>query len=102
MKKRTDVLTYFKEIKVNIACLQDTHWTEKDLPFRHQISGNRCHIHGSKTNARGVAFLFKNNFEYEIIASNSDKEGNFICLTVETTSVTFNLLTLIQIKTDNP
>ena len=102
MKKRTDVLTYFKETKANIVCLQDTHWTETDLPSVSQIWGNRCYIHGSKTNARGVAILFRNNFEYEILASNSDKEGNLICLTVKTSSVTFNLLTLYGPNTDNP
>ena len=58
MKKRTNVLTYFKETKANIVCLQDTHWTETDLPSVSQIWGNRCYIHGSKTNARGVAILF--------------------------------------------
>ena len=49
-----------------------------------------------------MAILFRNNFEYEILASNSDKEGNFICLTVKTSSVTFNLLTLYGPNTDNP
>ena len=27
-KKRYDVLTYIKEMKINIACLQDTHLVE--------------------------------------------------------------------------
>ena len=29
MKKRQDVLTYFKEMNANIICLQDTHWIDQ-------------------------------------------------------------------------
>ena len=75
MKKRTDVLNYFKELNINIACLQDTHWTEKDVTSVSEIWGGKCYIHGTRTNARGVAILFKNNFEYQVTSSITDSEG---------------------------
>ena len=102
IKKRTDVLTYFKETDANIICLQDTHWTENDISSINQLWGNSCYIHGTRTNARGVAILFKNNFEYEIISQTKDLEGNFICLTIKTTFALFNLVTLYGPNTDNP
>ena len=65
-KKRLEVLTYLKATKANIVCLQDTHWVVKDFQAVYGIWGNKCLIHGIKTNARGVAILFNNNFEFEI------------------------------------
>ena len=29
--KRVDVLNYLDQLKGDIICLQDTHWTEKDI-----------------------------------------------------------------------
>ena len=66
-QKRTDVLGYFTQKDANILCLQDTHWTEKDLKDIKNIWSADCYIHGSKTNATGVAILFRNNFEYEVL-----------------------------------
>ena len=97
-----DVLTYFKEMNANIICLQDTHWIEKDIPSIKRLWGNDCFINGARSNARGVAILFKNNFEFEILAQIFDPEANFICLTVKTTSAVFNIATLYGPDIDNP
>ena len=43
-----------------------------------------------------------NNFEYEVISCEKEKDGNFICLTVQTTSITFNILTLYGPNSDDP
>ena len=101
-KKRLEVLTYFKETKANIVCLQDTHWVDNNFQGVYEIWGNKCFIHGTKTNARGVAILFNNNFEFEITGLSKDDDGNFLCLTIKTTSMTFNLVTLYGPNTDNP
>ena len=102
MKKRVDVLTYLKELNYNIVCLQDTHWTKKDMASVSNIWGGKCYIHGTRTNSRGVAILFKDNFEYHIISSATDLDGNYLCLTIKTASSVFNLLTLYGPNTDNP
>ena len=57
-QKRLDVLNYFGQKDVNILCLQDTHWTDKDLKDIKNIWFGDCYIHGCKTNARGVASLY--------------------------------------------
>ena len=38
-EKKIDVLTYFKENKVNILCLQDTHLIENDIPELKKTMG---------------------------------------------------------------
>ena len=102
MKKRQDVLSYFKEMIGNIICLHDTHWNEKDTPTIKQLWGNECFIQEIKMNAHGVVILFKGNFEYESISQTYDFEGNFVCLTVKTTSAIITLVILYRPNIDNP
>ena len=101
-QKRRDVLMYFKEMNANIVCLQDTHWVEKDIRKVKEIWGLECFISGAKTNSRGVAILLKNNFKYKINASTKDKEGNFVCINIETTAGVLNILSLYGPNTDSP
>lgn len=85
------VLSYFKEMNTNIVCLQDTHWISSDLRYiTAHCWNNECFISGTRTNARGVAILLKNNFEYKILNTECLYENlmtltlkianNFVCI----------------------
>ena len=102
LQKRRDILLYFKEMRANIVCLQDTHWVEKDLSKVRELWGHECFISGSKTNSRGVAILLKNNFEYKVNSSIVDPEGNFICINISTTAGVINLVSLYGPNKDVP
>ena len=102
MQKRTDVLNFLKETKASVICLQDTHWVNQDIPKIKEIWGNKCFIHGKRSNSRGVAILVTDNFEYEVVTSNYDNDGNYICLTMKLESVSINLITIYAPNTDNP
>ena len=65
-KKSIDVLDYFKKHNPNILCLQDTHLLEKDKMRVNEHWDGECILHGSRTNARGVGILLRNNFEHEL------------------------------------
>ena len=69
IQKCTDVLTYLKEANASIVCLQDTHWMKNDISKVKEIWGHEYYIHGNRSNARGVAILFYNKFEYEALSS---------------------------------
>ena len=73
-QKRADVLRFMKESQASIVCLQDTHLLESDSQSVKQI-WNECYLHGTKTNSRGVAVLFNNNFEYKLLQINKDNKG---------------------------
>ena len=77
--KRTDVVSFLKETKASIVCLQDTHLTNKDLRSAKRI-WHECYLHGNKTNSRGVAILLNKNFEYHVHETSKDMEGNYIQL----------------------
>ena len=50
----------------------------------------------------GVAILFNNNFEYEVLSSIFDTDGNYICLTLKITTMTIHIMTLYAPNIDNP
>ena len=101
-EKRLDVITYFKETKANILCLQDTHLIESDIAALKTIWDGDIYISGSKTNSRGVAVLLNNNFEYETLSFKLDKDGNFINIILKLSTLTLNLTTIYGPNNDIP
>ena len=86
----------------NIICLQDTHLTSNDGNLLKLISECECYINGYKTNARGVAVLFKNNFEYQIKHTEYDTTGNYMVLDFNTTNVSIRLINVYAPNVDCP
>ena len=100
--KKFDVITYYKESNASIICLQDTHLTENDLSTVKKLWGGEVIICGNRTNARGVAILLNSNFEYKIISKSQDSEGNYICLTMQLSSMSVTLITIYGPNSDQP
>ena len=100
--KKFDVITYYKESKASIMCLQDTHLTNNDISVIKRIWGGEVIVCGNKTNARGVAILLNSNFEYKIISKTEDPDGNFISLVMKLSSMTVNPITLYGPNNDHP
>ena len=101
-EKKIDVLTYFKENKVNILCLQDTHLIENDIPELKKLWDGEIYLSGSKTNSRGVAIFLNNNFEHKVLSLKSDKNGNFLKIVLKLSSIIINLITLYGPNKDSP
>ena len=99
--KRYDVLRYLKETNAAIACLQDTHLTANDTNSVKEI-WNKCYLHGLRTNSRGVAILFSDNFEHEILEYNKDTNGNYIQMLVACTSIKINMINIYAPNHDDP
>ena len=101
-QKRIDVLSYLKEQNPNIVCLQDTHLIENDMMNIKELWNNEVFICEGKTNARGILILLNNNFEYEVLSCNRDKNGNYLNLVLKLSSMTLNLTTLYGPNNDCP
>ena len=54
-----------------------------------------------KTNARGVAILFKSDFEYQILSSYKDTDGNVI-LTLALSECKVRLINIYAPNSDRP
>ena len=84
LNKRRDVFNYLKQKPYSICCLQDTHFTaKKEENFIRSMWGFETYISPGTSDSRGVAILFNNNFEFEIISETKDKHGNYIALNVQ-------------------
>ena len=59
LKKRCDVLSYFKDRNADIICLEDTHLIEKDYDNVKKIWESYCILHRVKTNSRDIAVFLK-------------------------------------------
>ena len=101
-RKREDVLNYYKELDPNILCLQDTHWTNKNIPDIKRIWNGEIVINGSSTNSRGVAILFSKNFEYEITNINKDTNGNLLDINITTNDLNVKIINIYAPNTDSP
>ena len=98
--KRPDVLNYFLQLNPNIICLQDTLLTADDENLLKLTSNCNCFISGSRTNARGVAILLKENFPHKIIKFVPDKDGNYIYVDMELENITLRIINIYAPNTD--
>ena len=99
--KRKDVINYLQP-RANIICLQDTHLTKIEENELRRSSKCECLISGAKTNARGVAILINNNFEYKVINVKTDDHGNLICVDLSLGSISMRLINIYAPNTDSP
>ena len=99
-RKREDVLNYYKELDPNILCLQDTNWTDKNVPDIKRIWNGEIVINGSSTNSRGIAILFSKKFEYEITNINNDTNENLLDININTNDL--KIINIYAPNTDSP
>ena len=60
------------------------------------------YIHGRKTNARGVAILFRKNFDFTVTDVTTDTDGNSLQIQFEAFNMKFNILNIYGPNSDNP
>lgn len=80
IEKRKDVFNFLKQKQKSIYFLQDTHFTEDDVDKVRSMWRYEIFISPGKTDSRGVAVLFNNNFDYEIIQVTTDEIGNYLAI----------------------
>ena len=101
-EKCHDVISYLKQKQPQIVCLQDTHWMEVDKNQIKHLWGNKIFICEGKRNLRGVAILLNSNFEYNVLSSDKDINGNYLGLFLKLLTMTVYLLTIYGPNTDKP
>ena len=102
IEKRRDVLDYLRAKDCSMYCLQDTHFSEKDEQFVKNQWGGECVFSSFSSNQRGVAILFNNNFEYKILQSKKDQNGNLLGLNIKIEDNNITLITLYGPNSDSP
>ena len=100
--ERVDVLHYLDNLKAKIVCLQDTHWLDSDIKLIKQLWQGECLINEKKTNARGVAILFKSDLENQILSSYKDTNGNVILTDLALSECKVRLINIYASNSDRP
>ena len=101
-KKRVDVLNYFADIGPDILCLQDTHWLTEDITFIKQIWAGECILNGVRSNSRGVAILFGQKIDYELLEIERDQNGNLLLILLKTCDVNILVINICAPNNDCP
>ena len=82
IEKRRDVLNYLKQKNFSIYFLQDTHFTADETAQIRSLWGYDIYLSPGKSDARGTAILFNNNFEYNVNNMHTDSDGNLLVLEI--------------------
>ena len=102
LQKRRDVFHYLKQKGHSIYCLQDTHFDKKIEKYVTSEWGYKCFFASYKSNSRGVAVLFNNNFEFKVREVQRDENGNFIIILLFAMNKELLLVNIYGPNKDNP
>ena len=100
-KKRISDFHHLKNLKHNIYCLQDTHFTNDMYSTIYSEWGNEIFLSCNTSQSRGVAILF-GNLDYEIHQSLLDSDGNYVLLDLTIDDHRFTLASFYGPNQDNP
>ena len=101
-KKRFDLFTLFKEKKVDILCLQETHFTEEIEHKIYQQWERVCFYSHSSCNSKGVAILLRKGLDIKVAECKKDDNGQFIALNISYENNSFILANIYAPNTDKP
>ena len=101
-KKRKDVFNYLREKKQDIYFLQDTHFEKKIERQIRSEWGFESFFASYSSQSRGVAILFNNTFDFKVNVIDSDTEGNYIILKLNTMENDITLINIYGPNRDNP
>ena len=98
--KRLDVFNYFRNKKI---CLQDIHIEQQQNVDKIRTEwGFESVFSPFKSNARGVAILFNNTFDFKIKKTELDREGNFAIAHIETMEKFITITNIYGPNRDSP
>ena len=101
-KKCRDVIHFLKGKHLNICCIQDTHYTDKTIPFVRSLWGYECYFSNYSSQSRGVAILINNNFDFKYINSEKDDTGNYLRLDFSSQEIVITIFCIYGPNNDNP
>ena len=100
--KRRDVLNYMRSKLNSIIFLQDTHLTKEIESTVRSEWGYECIFSSFTSQSRGVAILFKNNFDFKLNNVINDENGNFVIANIHTNDIDITLANIYAPNDDNP
>lgn len=101
-RKRKKIFYRFKDMKADIMLIQEMHSTpQTEQLWKTQWGGQIVFAHG-ESNARGVAIMFRRNFNTQIMETVSDQEGRVLAIKTIINDQTMIVATIYAPNEDNP
>ena len=100
--KRRDVFNFLRNHGYSIICLQDTHFSKSRERIIESEWGYKAVFNSFDSRSRGVAILFKNNFEFKIHHTCKDDSGNFLLVELEINEKRFLIINIYGPNKDDP
>ena len=100
--KRRDVFNLFQTKKYDILCLQETHFIKNIEKKIHSEWNGLCYFSHCRSNAKGVAILFRKNLNVKINSCKTDDSGSFIILHIHFDDKVFILVNIYVPNIDSP
>ena len=99
--KRTKVLRFLREQQIDIACLQETHFTQsKHRVFNNEWGGKVIYSDG-QSSAGGVVVMFDRKLNIENLRFKKDNNGRYLSVSFTIDQVTMLLVNLYAPIKDN-
>lgn len=101
-EKRKDIINLFKSKKYSICMLQDTHFTAAEETFIRSQWGYECYFSNFNSQSRGVAIFINNTFDFKLISTEQDTNGNLLMLNCKISDRHITLVNIYGPNRDNP
>lgn len=101
-EKRRDIFDRLRNQDFKIICLTDTHFDKSKEKIYSAEWGYVSYFSSFTSQSRGVAILFKNNFEFKVKNVHRDHQGNLLILDLEIENHRLSLAVLYGPNQDNP
>ena len=103
VNKCKEVFNYLKQKRIDIACIQETHFNANELKILQQQWGGGQIIHSSgTTNSAGIAILIAPNSDMTVTLYYNDTDGRIIICEVQAGKRNFMLANLYGPNSDEP
>jgi exonuclease III len=100
--KRKEIMSIWRKQKISIICLQDIHIAKGNEAIMKNEWGLQAIIAPYKSNSRGVAILFNNNFTLNIFEEIKDPAGNYIITDIDVDDIRLTLVNIYAPNIDDP
>ena len=100
--KRTQLFRYLRLKEIDIACIQETHFTESKKKIIKNEWGGQVVYSNGESNARGVAILIAKKMKIDKIKSESDCNGRIVQLSFQINDATFKIINVYAPNDDKP
>ena len=101
-KKRRDVLNYISQFKFSVIFLQDTHMTERALPYFNNLWKGTCYHSCYSSRSRGTCILISKNTHHDVLTQISSDCGNYVILMCKIHTDVFAFVNIYGPNSDQP